>query len=710
MKQIFSILTIIMLLCTAAGAQQQKTVGITYDTLDPTNPPTRQGSEWRINITTGRMYRWHADSLDWYDTGDMMQYTGSSGTPTWIPAGALSRLAIDSTGAIYYYDTEWVHVNDIPDVDLSDYLTYADTVLVATHHYVASQGFLTAELDDDPANELQVLSRNGDTIFISDGNYIILPPSVDSDTSGWNQAFTFAGDTLIITDDNGTLRAAIPLQAFIDSLRSEMLDSLAQVPDSLITGAGVAGYIPSFLSAHAIGPTALYWNGITGRLGIGTVSPSSPLHTYGTAAFMYNRIETSQSAGSLGVAIEFKNGTNMTTIGANLTRTYIYSGQGSVENLTVLHSNGNVGIGQTNPTARLQITGEGSTSLTTALLVKASSGLDHFEIKNNGSFYIRNTTFTDQAGVIYKNGVRFLHNFNYGNNGVVTTLGNNLFLGENSGNFTMGSTATSAAEASNNLAIGSGTMITATKAQQNLAVGTNAMGAITTASYCTGIGESALRYNYVGNKNIAIGYYAMASSTGSESVAIGSAAMQNNTIGNCVAIGTNSQVSNNGGDNVTIGNYAFNQSGGARNTAVGNQVMQSHTTGNDNIAIGRWAARYYNNGAGNLTSMSSSIIFGVNASPLANAGTNEIVIGPNAIGLGSNTTRIGNSSTTRSHLDGILTVGVAANNVGWVTGPGSPEGVVTANPGSLYTNIGGGAGTTLYVKETGTGNTGWIAK
>jgi hypothetical protein len=88
----------------------------------------------------------------------------------------------------------------------------------------------------------------------------------------------------------------------------------------------------------------------------------------------------------------------------------------------------------------------------------------------------------------------------------------------------------------------------------------------------------------------------------------------------------------------------------------------------------------------------------------------KIVIGPNAIGLGSNTTRIGNSSTTRSHLDGILTVGVAANNVGWVTGPGSPEGVVTANPGSLYTNIGGGAGTTLYVKETGTGNTGWIAK
>jgi hypothetical protein len=44
------------------------------------------------------------------------------------------------------------------------------------------------------------------------------------------------------------------------------------------------------------------------------------------------------------------------------------------------------------------------------------------------------------------------------------------------------------------------------------------------------------------------------------------------------------------------------------------------------------------------------------------------------------------------------------------SGSGSPEGAVTAPPGTLYTNTLGGVGTTLYVKETGTGNTGWIAK
>jgi hypothetical protein len=43
-------------------------------------------------------------------------------------------------------------------------------------------------------------------------------------------------------------------------------------------------------------------------------------------------------------------------------------------------------------------------------------------------------------------------------------------------------------------------------------------------------------------------------------------------------------------------------------------------------------------------------------------------------------------------------------------GIGSPEGVVTAPVGSLFLRTNGGVATTLYVKETGTGNTGWAAK
>ncbi len=47
----------------------------------------------------------------------------------------------------------------------------------------------------------------------------------------------------------------------------------------------------------------------------------------------------------------------------------------------------------------------------------------------------------------------------------------------------------------------------------------------------------------------------------------------------------------------------------------------------------------------------------------------------------------------------------------WSGGSGSPEGVVSAEEGSLYTSSAGGANVTFYVKESGgSGNTGWVAK
>ena len=41
---------------------------------------------------------------------------------------------------------------------------------------------------------------------------------------------------------------------------------------------------------------------------------------------------------------------------------------------------------------------------------------------------------------------------------------------------------------------------------------------------------------------------------------------------------------------------------------------------------------------------------------------------------------------------------------------GNPEGVVVSGKGSIVNRIDGGAGSTLYVKESGTGATGWVAK
>lgn len=96
-----------------------------------------------------------------------------------------------------------------------------------------------------------------------------------------------------------------------------------------------------------------------------------------------------------------------------------------------------------------------------------------------------------------------------------------------------------------------------------------------------------------------------------------------------------------------------------------------------------------------------------NATPTFGTTTNcNLGLIANSISIAVLTTT-GNVSLTQA---GASIVFAGNNNALWRTGTGSPEGAVTAPVGSLYTDTSGGAGTTLYVKESGAGNTGWVAK
>jgi hypothetical protein len=105
-----------------------------------------------------------------------------------------------------------------------------------------------------------------------------------------------------------------------------------------------------------------------------------------------------------------------------------------------------------------------------------------------------------------------------------------------------------------------------------------------------------------------------------------------------------------------------------------------------------WAMR---NGANAHTLRIYEVDSGANDEYLeisAASGTN--LIRPQATGTGT-------ASVVRYHT---------TTSVFWTSGSGTPEGVVTAPVGSLFTRTDGGAATTLYVKESGTGSTGWVAK
>lgn len=96
------------------------------------------------------------------------------------------------------------------------------------------------------------------------------------------------------------------------------------------------------------------------------------------------------------------------------------------------------------------------------------------------------------------------------------------------------------------------------------------------------------------------------------------------------------------------------------------------------------------------------------------ANTFSVVTG-NGEGFRTNGTQTLFGTTTNNARDvvqvnGSIGVGVVGALARVTSGTGSPETVVTAPIGSIYLRTDGGTLTSLYVKESGTGNTGWVAK
>jgi hypothetical protein len=145
-----------------------------------------------------------------------------------------------------------------------------------------------------------------------------------------------------------------------------------------------------------------------------------------------------------------------------------------------------------------------------------------------------------------------------------------------------------------------------------------------------------------------------------------------------------------GGSNIAIGaSSLYNLSTGNANLAFGMFSGGNITTGINNIFIGDNAG--YKAGAGNNGSNSSgqnSVFIGYNARPAANGETNEVVLsgydGSNPpIGLGSNTTLIGNASTTTTKIWGALNIPDATASTSKTTGSLTVGGGAGIN-GALY--------------------------
>ena len=178
----------------------------------------------------------------------------------------------------------------------------------------------------------------------------------------------------------------------------------------------------------------------------------------------------------------------------------------------------------------------------------------------------------------------------------------------------------------------------------------------------TVVGVSAGQNNTIGAGLVAIGYQAgVNNTTGGNNVFMGYQAGYFNTGGGAnIAIGATNLINNTtGNSNIAIGGQQVLSAitTANNNVAIGFQGFISLTSGNNNTLLGSSAGRYIADGVTALTSASNGIYLGGSVRAGVNGETNAIVIGTNAIGNGSNTTVIGNSSTISTALYGNLVLG-----------------------------------------------------
>lgn len=112
--------------------------------------------------------------------------------------------------------------------------------------------------------------------------------------------------------------------------------------------------------------------------------------------------------------------------------------------------------------------------------------------------------------------------------------------------------------------------------------------------------------------------------------------------------------------NTAVGRYTLNNMTSAqRNSALGRSSLTNLTDGSYNIGIGMYAGAYYGVSTAANQSSNQSVYLGYTSRASANGNTNEIVIGANSLGNGTNTVTLGNSSVTGWYKDSTLWVNQA---------------------------------------------------